>query len=165
VVLVLEPIPTATPTPEPTPTATPEPAPVATPVPPVAEPVVAAAPVRPLVPLAFDPFPVVRIKGELTATGARVTLLSVRAPRDARIDVSCTGRDCPVRAYKAPAGKQRLSKFERELRAGTRLEIRVSKPGYIGKYTSILIRRQAEPKRLDRCLEPGVTRPVKCVTG
>ena len=60
-----------------------------------------------------NPFPVVRIKGQLTANGARVTLLTVRAPRDVRIDVDCTGSDCPARHYTAPAGKHRLRKFER----------------------------------------------------
>ncbi len=120
-----------------------------------------AAP-APLVPLAFDPFPVVRIKGELTAAGARVTLLSVQAPRDVRIDVDCIGKDCPAKHFRSPAGKHRLSKFERSWRAGTRLSVRVTKPGYIGKFTEFVIRRQAEPKRSDRCLTPGATRPVPC---
>jgi hypothetical protein len=156
---------TATPTPSPEPTveATPEPlaAPTATPA---AAPVVASTEV-PLVKLAFDPFPVVRIKGILTAAGARVTLLTVKAPRDVRIDVDCKGSDCPARHYAPPAGTHRLRKFERALEAGTRLEIRVTKPGYVGKFTSITIRRRAEPRRSDRCLEPGATRPVKCAAG
>jgi hypothetical protein len=161
--------PAPTPTPTPTPTATPNPTPQATPVAspvptavPVAAPPPVVAPPAPLVPLAFDPFPVVRIKGLLTPTGARVTLLSVRAPRDARIDVSCTGKDCPVRHYRSAGGKRRLRKFERSLRAGTRLQVRVTKPGYVGKFTEFVIRRQAEPKRSDRCLAPGATRPVAC---
>ena len=115
-----------------------------------------------LVPLALDPFPVVRIKGRLTSKGARVTLLTVRAPRNVRIEVDCTGIDCPVRHYRAPAGRHRLRRFERALRAGTRLEVRVTKPGYVGKFTAFVIRRNAEPKRSDRCLAPGATRPAKC---
>jgi hypothetical protein len=157
------PVPTATPTASPA--QTPAPEPTVTPAPAVT-PQAAAAPAVtapvPLVPLAFDPFPVVRIKGELTAKGARVTLLSVQAPRDVRIDVDCTGTDCPARHYRSPAGKHRLRKFERNLRAGTRLEVRVTKPGYIGKFTAFVIRRRAEPKRSDRCLAPGATRPVLC---
>jgi hypothetical protein len=157
--------PTPTPTPTATPLPTPEPTPSATPVPtpvvvPIAAPVVAAP--APLVPLAFDPFPVVRIKGELTAGGARVTLLAVTAPRDVRIDVDCTGKDCPAKHFRAPAGKQRLRKFERTWRAGTRLAVRVTKPGYIGKFTEFVIRRHAEPKRSDRCLTPGATQPGPC---
>ncbi|MDA0159781.1 PqqD family protein [Solirubrobacter ginsenosidimutans] len=149
--------PTSTPTPEPV--ATPEPAEPPAPDP---EPVVVPVIASPLVPLAFDPFPVVRFRGELTATGARLTLLSVRAPRDVRISVDCAGRDCPARHFVSPAGKLRLRKFERGFKAGTRLEIRVTKAGYVGKFTSIVIRRHAEPRRLDRCLVPGADRPSRC---
>jgi hypothetical protein len=95
----------------------------------------------------------VRIKGVLTARGARVTLLSVRAPRGVRITVLCRGRDCPVRRYRAR--RHRLRRFERDLRAGTRLEIRVTKRGYIGKRTVIMIRRRHAPLRSDRCLKPS----------
>ena len=159
------PTPTATPTASPEPTVTPAPTPAAQPAPaatspPVSAPVVVAP--TALVPLALDPFPVVRIKGRLTPKGARVTLLTVRAPRNVRIEVDCTGTDCPARHYRAPAGRRRLRRFERALRAGTRLEVRVTKPGYVGKFTAFVIRRDAEPKRSDRCLAPGATRPERC---
>jgi hypothetical protein len=110
----------------------------------------------------LDPFPIVRIRGVLTATGARVTLLSVRAPRGARITVVCRGRGCPVRRLVPAPGAGRLRPFERDLRAGTRLELTVSKHGYIGKFTVIVIRRNASPWRSDRCLEPGAKRAVRC---
>lgn len=155
--------PTATPTASPVPTATPEPTVAAPPAPAPAAPAapVVVAPAA-LVPLALNPFPVVRIKGRLTSKGARVTLLTVRAPRDVRIDVACKGSDCPARHYHAPAGERRLRRFERSLRAGTRLEVRVTKPGYVGKLTAFVFRRHAEPMRSDRCLMPGATRPVTC---
>ena len=108
------------------------------------------------------PFPVVRIKGVLTARGARVTLLSVRAPRGSSVTVTCRGSDCPSRRYTSPAATGRLRPFERELGAGTRLEVRVTKAGFIGKSTVFVIRRQAAPKRTDRCLPPGAKRAVRC---
>jgi len=166
-----EPPPTATPSPSPSPSPTPGPTPEP-PAPPAAVPAPASAPIAavapasvPLMPFRFDPFPVVRIKGRLTAAGARVTLLTVRAPRDVTIAVDCAGSGCPARHYELSAGKHRLRKFERDLPAGTRLEIRVTKAGYVGKYTSFVIRRHAEPKRSDRCLNPGAARPVPCVLG
>ena len=110
----------------------------------------------------LDPFPLVRIKGRLTLTGARVTLLAVRAPRGGRIAVACRGRDCPLRRFSEASGVRRLRRFERSLRAGTRLQITVTKPGYVGKVTVIVIRRHAAPWRSDRCLEPGATRTVRC---
>jgi hypothetical protein len=158
------PTPTATPTPTPTAspgaTATPRPSPAATPAPVASAPVVAAP--APLVALAFDPFPTVRIKGRVTSGGTRVTLLAVRAPRDVSIDVDCTGKGCPTRHLRLPAGELRLRTFERRWRAGTRLAIRVTKPGYTGKYTEFVFRRTAEPRRVDRCLAPGATIPVLC---
>lgn len=157
------PVPTAPPAPTatavPTPAATAAPAPVAPAALPTPAPTVAptAAP-----PARLSPFPVVRVKGLLTTGGARVTLLSVRAPRGSQVRVRCRGTDCPVRTYTAPTSTGRLRPFERVLRAGTRLEIRVTKPGYIGKSTLIVIRRQDEPKRTDRCLPPGARRAVRC---
>ena len=44
---------------------------------------------------AIRPFPVVRMRGRLTASGARVSLLSVRAPRPAKVTVRCKG-SCPT---------------------------------------------------------------------
>ena len=38
----------------------------------------------------------------------------------------------------------------------------MTKPGYVGKLTAFVIRRHAEPRRSDRCLNPGKTRPVTC---
>jgi len=156
--------PTVTPTPPPAATPAPTPAPtfdvpgpVVTPTPPPVTPVTSAAP-RPAL---LKPFPVVRIKGALTWLGARVTLLSVRAPRGVRIVVACRGRDCPARRYRAPRGTHRLRRFERNLRAGTRLEIRITKVGYIGKRTLIVIRRGQPPSRSDRCVEPG-GRVLRC---
>src|SRR4051794_2397712 len=94
------PSPTPTPTASPTPTATPEATVEGTPTveataTPVPASVAASAPVIPTAlpaaprPLALNPFPVIRIKGALTPTGARVRLLTVRAPRGVRIVAHC----------------------------------------------------------------------------
>lgn len=169
------PTPTATPGPTATPAPTATATPTASPTPPPAVPVVfesaaavpapvSAAPplVTPAVPRSLRPFPVVRIKGKLTATGALVTLLQVRAPRGVTIAVRCRGRGCPRKTYTAPPRARRLRVFERALVAGTRLELRITKPGFIGKYTSFVIRRGAEPARRDRCLPPGSSKPERC---
>jgi hypothetical protein len=110
----------------------------------------------------LKPFPVVRIRGVLTATGAHVTLLTVRAPRGVRISVRCSGRSCPVRRWARSAAVTRLTAFERHLRDGTRLDIAISRSGYIGKHTTIVIRRGAPPRRSDRCIYPTGGRPVRC---
>src|SRR3954469_23262411 len=126
-VVAAAPTPAATPTPTPTPT--PDPAPTGTPVPQPAfdRPAVAVPPPPAVTPVTVPkasaprmlrPFPVVRIRGALTADGARVSLLSVRGPKGARVTVVCRGRDCPVRRFGPVDVVRRLHRFERKLRAG-----------------------------------------------
>jgi hypothetical protein len=52
--------------------------------------------------------------------------------------------------------------FERALPAGVRLTVQVTRPGWIGKHTTLLIRRGRPPLRVDRCLYPGGTQPRAC---
>ena len=158
--------PTPTPTPTRTPTPTPTPTPTATPTPtptPVAF-ELAPAPARPAAvsPRFMHPFPVVRIKGRIGAEGASVTLLTVRAPKGARIVIECRGKGCPARRLASTAALQRFRAFERPLRAGVRLTIVVSMPGFVGKWTEIEIRRNAAPRRTDRCVLPGARTPERC---
>jgi hypothetical protein len=59
----------------------------------------------------------------------------------------------------------RLRRFERRLRAGTRFDIKVTERDRIGKWTRIVIRRGAPPKRSDRCAYPDVRKPAPCPSG
>jgi hypothetical protein len=117
-----------------------------------------------LQPLLLDPFPVVRIRGYVTRFGARITLLTVRTRRGTRITITCSGVGCPPGAerWAAPGGVTRLRRFERFLTAGVRITITVTKKGWIGKQTLIVIRRDRPPLRRDRCLYPGAALPVPC---
>jgi hypothetical protein len=127
-------------------------------------------PIAPLVqtpapkPRRMRPFPVVRIAGVILPDGAQVRILSVRAPRGARVAARCTGRGCPAAALArtSATGLVRLHRFERRLRAGIRLELFVRKANRIGKYTRFVIRAGKAPARVDRCLMPGSKRPVRC---
>ena len=56
----------------------------------------------------------------------------------------------------------RIARFQRVLPGGTKLVITVTKPGRIGKYTSIAIHSGKAPTRRDRCLMPGDRKPVSC---
>jgi hypothetical protein len=109
----------------------------------------------------LDPFPVVRIRGFFARTGARITLLSVRGPKKAKVSARCVGRGCPVRSLTLPSADVRLHRFERFLRAGIQLQIRVTRPGRIGSYTSFLIRARRAPLRTERCLTTS-GKPVAC---
>lgn len=113
----------------------------------------------------MSPYPVVRLAGRLTGSGARVRVLSVlRAPVCALVEVTCRGSSCPVRRASGyvGSGPLRFRRFERRLRAGTVLTVRISKNALIGKFTEFQIREDIAPKRRDRCLRPGEKKGSPC---
>ena len=115
-----------------------------------------------------SPFTVVRIVGRLVRGGARIRRLSVRAPSGTHITVRCRGRRCPYRTASAPARAGRSVRFrrlQRRFRAGTLVEILVSHPTKIGKYTGFRVRRGRSPRRKDLCLVPGARRGSECPSG
>jgi hypothetical protein len=122
-------------------------------------------------PTLMSPFPVVRIAGSFTSAGSRIRALEISAPKRARIEVQCSGNSCPRQrqtkvASLAPVAQSatlvRFGRFERSLRAGVVLEIRITQSGRIGKYTRFRVRRGRAPSRIDRCLTPGKRTPVTC---
>ncbi|MGA8365311.1 MAG: Ig-like domain-containing protein [Solirubrobacteraceae bacterium] len=130
-------------------------------------------PVTSPAPILMQPFPVVRIAGSENASGVRVGLLTVQAPVGATVSVTCRGPGCPARSQNviATSGKSKgkagmvtivLRRFERSLRAGAVLEIRVSKSGQIGKYTRFTVRHGKLPVRVDTCLSSAGTKPIVC---
>jgi hypothetical protein len=112
----------------------------------------------------MSPFPVVTLAGRLTRRGAQIRLLTVRAPVCALVKARCRGRGCPRKRVSVYAGRKRLRirRFERRLRAGAVITVRVSKGQLIGKITTFRIRRRLEPKRSDLCLKPGATTGSRC---
>jgi hypothetical protein len=158
---------TPVPTPEPTPVPTPEPTPV-----PFVAPAPAPVPTTGQVlhqnasQKVMSPTPLVRLSGVLTATGARVTVFSIRAPKPAKVRVTCSGT-CPRKRW-APARRSktltRAHDFERSFSSGTKITVSVTRKGYIGKRTVFTIRRGKAPLRKDSCLSPtGKTQ--KCPAG
>ncbi len=149
----------------------PPPPPVITPVTPVTPPVV--SPITPPAPALMQPFPVVRIAGSVTSSGVKVSLLSVQAPIGATVSVTCRGHGCPAKRQQTvpTTGRGRSTvglvtitfrRFERALRAGASLQIRVFETGQIGKYTRFTIRRGKLPLRVDTCLSATANEPMKC---
>jgi Bacterial Ig-like domain/PKD domain len=119
------------------------------------------------------PVPIVRIAGYETSSGVNISVLSVQAPVTARVTVTCRGHGCPTKSVSvlARASKKKskaasvqiaFRRFERSLPAGVILEIRVSKPGQIGKYTRFVIRRHLLPVRVDDCLASSNPQPIAC---
>ena len=110
----------------------------------------------------MSPRPVVRIRGWVTPRGVRVTALTVRAPSGARIAVRCRGASCPRARWAHTASLVHLIPFQRRLRAGTRLVVTVTRRGFVGKWTELVIRRGRAPARVDRCLYPDAPKVRAC---
>jgi len=133
-------------------------------VPTVLSPMPTPAPTRRPRPRLMSPFPIIRIAGTVLPRGAKIDVLSVRAPRGSRIQVRCVGSGCPARSVATTSATRlvRFRKFERRLPAGIRLKVSVRQENRIGKYTSFLIRAGAPPKRVDLCLFPTRRSPGRC---
>ena len=115
----------------------------------------------------LSPFPVVTLGGRLTSAGARIKLLTVRAPVCSLVQVGCRGRGCPARRASSYVGRKplRLRRFQRAYRAGAVITVRVSKGRSIGKFTRFTIRKGAAPRRQDLCLRPGASVGSRCPRG
>jgi hypothetical protein len=127
-----------------------------------------SSPLSPGAPL-ITPFPIVRIRGQIAGGLVSISLLSVQAPRGAKVVIRCRGRGCPrarIIAHTAsPSRAMRVRAFEATYRPGAQLQVFVSMPGRIGKYVSFVMRRSAAPTRRDLCVGPHrTTSPVRCPT-
>jgi PKD repeat protein len=120
---------------------------------------------------------VVRVSADIRRRGTRIRELAVSAPDGATVTVRCRGRGCPFRkltrtaraSARVDARSSRTVQIRRLrrrlLRPGAVLQIWVTKPDAIGRYTRFRIRAGKPPSRVDRCVPPGLTRPVRCPTG
>lgn len=108
------------------------------------------------------------------AGGVRLTSLTLgRLPVGARVEARCGGCG-PKQVRIARGATVSMTKFAgRFLRAGTRLEVFVSRSrttsglykfGAIGNYFRYTVRSRGLSARTDRCLKPGSTTPLKRCT-
>jgi hypothetical protein len=118
------------------------------------------------------PSPIVRLSGTIRRTGIRVRRLTVDAPPGTFTAVRCRGRQCPFRwrhyTHRAviPPEVVRVRSLDgRALRSGIKLQIFVTSPNAIGRYTSFRIRRHRSPVRIDRCLVSLSQKPAACPRG
>jgi hypothetical protein len=99
------------------------------------------------------------LRAQPTAGGIEVLALSVTAPRRSRVAVSCS-RGCQSQVKRARSTVRFSNVRGRELPAGSKLVIRITKRRSIGVY--IVYRVQAGNfKKIERCLNPGSRKPRK----
>ncbi len=122
------------------------------------------APVTVFEPRPLSPFPIVRLRGVLTRAGIKVQLLSIRAPAGAVVTLRCRGERCPLVRRRAVSQGRTISfrRLGRRALVGVTLQIRVVKPGYVGKFVSFRLRAGRFPLRRDACLMPGRSAPSAC---
>lgn len=115
--------------------------------------------------------PTVAISGHIRATGTDLTRLGVTVPQGATVAVRCFGPGCPIRRLSERAATNgrrseiRLTALERFLPVGTRVVMRVTRDGAVGRYISLAIRRNQPPLRTDSCLGPNGIRAARCPVG
>ena len=78
--------------------------------------------------------------------------------------VRCFGESCPFREKERMVRRRRVRfpEIEARLRPGVLIEVYVTQPERIGKFTRFRVRDGAVPKRRDRCLAPGSRKPIFC---
>jgi DNA-binding beta-propeller fold protein YncE len=90
----------------------------------------------------------------------------VEVPPDASVEVRCAGRRCPFKRkrFAVRMGRVDASKAFRRgrLRAAAKLQVRITRPGAIGKVVIYAVRRKGLPKGAVRCLPPGAATPERC---
>jgi PKD repeat protein len=107
----------------------------------------------------------VRVTSEPGRKSTLIRTLRVRAPRGATVKVRCIGRGCPKRGASSTRSKgkvMRVKWLQHRLRAGTRITISVTRKGYIGSFTALVVRRSKGISRDDLCLVPGKKKPRTC---
>jgi hypothetical protein len=106
----------------------------------------------------------------VTRSFARLTSLVVHnAPKRARIALTCKGRGCPSRKTRRRTVSRELQKIvlhrafrHARLRFGTRLTLRITAAGTIGRTYTYVVKRGELPRRTTTCRAPGQTRSRSC---
>src|SRR5690349_16947164 len=129
--------------PSPTPTATPTGTPFrnTSPPPPVTQPNTA--------PKFMNPFPVVRTAGTFTRTRTTFTRFTVKTPKGTKLDARCVRFGCTMRRTLRTTKTIHIRSLERTYKPGTKIRVRLTQAGLIGKYVSITTRRNRRPLRVD----------------
>jgi Bacterial Ig-like domain (group 3) len=117
-------------------------------------------------------------------TYTKVIGLMLNGAAHTRVLVTCHGAGCPFRRRVVPTTRRTRCKRKkhgrchqttrsvktlnlarpfgsRQLRAGARIAVAITRPGWIGKYYAFTIRPGRTPRIQISCLPPGATRPGK----
>jgi len=98
-------------------------------------------------------------------------VLSIRnAVTGSTIRLSCSGR-VACRAFKSvkrsitkSAGRRDFSRLlpKKRLRPGAKFEVRLTKPGHVGRVVRLTIYRKKRASASNLCIVPAATKPTAC---
>jgi PKD repeat protein len=117
--------------------------------------------------LPMSPSPRVRVRYLVAGRITRIARLTVRGPKGAVVRIRCRGKSCPtkkvLRAKITKTGRAvRFKRFERRLRAGTILQIYITKQGRWGEYRKIRLRKGKDAVWTDRCIKDFGAKVQRC---
>jgi hypothetical protein len=96
----------------------------------------------------------------------KFTALTVKGvPTGSTVSVKCVGRHCPAKSFKKKNAKGSVSLkpyLKKPLKAGLKLTVTVSKPGFVSMIKTITIRPSKAPKIVTTCLAPGAKKAKSC---
>jgi hypothetical protein len=92
-----------------------------------------------------------------------VKTLTAKVRKGSKVKVSCKGHGCPKpKTYRSKGRKLNLrGPFHHALGGGSRISIRVTRRGYIGKVAQITYRSNKKPSERVLCIPVGKKRPQK----
>jgi hypothetical protein len=116
--------------------------------------------------------PIARTVAYKLGYGKAFTIFSLLKVKPARagdtIRAACKGKGCKRKRMRVAVAKNgagvsltRLVKGAK-LKPGARIEIRITRPGSLGRFRRFTIRSGKVPRQTRRCLVPGSAKPVKC---
>ncbi len=100
--------------------------------------------------------PLVSVQGTVAPSGTvKVSKMAIRAQRGSIVNVTCVGKHCPFKVLNRTMlnTTMRLAKLEGKLRPPMVLELRIARPGQLGKFVGYKVRRHKAPARTDACLD------------
>lgn len=89
-------------------------------------------------------------------------------PPGAQVTINCSGTSCPFSTKVLNiSGNVKILAItdmfvETNFRPGTIIEVRVTKPGAVGKVYQYEILSSEDPKVTRQCLPPGSSKPINC---
>jgi PKD domain len=98
----------------------------------------------------------------------------LRVPKGGKVELRCKGKKCPYKRMSSKKRRKRaitlfkeikprkvVGKKKRSFRAGQRLQLRITAPGYIGKVVKYRLRKGRIPSGQTFCLPLGSSKPRK----